>query len=1132
MQCPECQFDNPDGVKFCGECGNALQLACIHCNSVNPPGFKFCGECGCELSVTLTIKLSNQENVAEVIKAEDHADDATCSAQDSERKCVTVVFSDLTGYTEISEKLDPEEVKEITSTIFSELTKIIEKFDGFIEKYVGDAILAVFGAKEAFEDSALRAIKAAREIHTYVDSVSPKYEELIGRQLSMHTGINTGLVVTGEINYQKGTHGLVGDTINTAARLMSASQPGKIIIDHDSFVQTEGYFEFDPLDPVKVKGKTEPIKVYQVGIALQTPKKLHRLHGLRAELIGRSIEMQALKDAAESLEKGKGSVVSVCGTAGTGKSRLVHEFKKTLDLEKFQWFDGNAYPHTQNTPYYPLVDLLTKAFGIEENDSHDAIKQKIELNIEGLLGNKSGKAPYIAGLFSIKYIETSEVSPEYWKDQLHSAVQEVLKALILRGPTIVCLEDLHWADPSTMELVQKLVSIPSYPFMTICIYRPIITLFTDFEIKGLKNEFTELRLQELSPSESHEMVCSLLKTDEIPKELRNYIRDSIDGNPFYVEELINALIDSESLSRSNGRWVITRDIDESYISTNIQRVVAGRIDRLGYDTKRLLQEASVIGRAFLYDILKRISEIKKDISHNLVMLERLDLIRAKSIQPAIEYIFKHALTQEVVYNGLLRHERREIHERIGLAIEQLFYDRHQEFYEILAYHFKRGSSQIKAAEYLIKAGQKSFTMCAVEEAQNYYQDAYQILSILSEKDKSVNILLVDLLNEWGLTLVWRSASTELIELFMEHLKIAKQIDDKEKLSLFYSNLGIALNFKGNLTEAHTYLQKSLKLAEEAKSPNAIGYAALRLSIVHANIGNLKEAVRLAEKARLMSGDPSADLPLHRLTISLSVAYLYSGNINKLRELGTELLGKLDEKKDLRYFITSKLVFGISHFCAGEYRLAIQNYKSMLEESLDPMLTQSGKLFIGYAYLGDENYQKALILSEEVIRFSEKFGTEYFKTVAMAFHGFALAAAGSLDKGLKLLNNVEKFWLKENYLYSLAVLNCFYGQLYLKIVAGKNPKSLSFIIKNIRPIFKLVPGAKGKSETHFKKAIDITNQIGAKCLLAQAMMGLGYLYRATKRNELAKDCFVEAIKKFEEIDAVGFIEVSKTALESI
>ena len=273
MKCQNCQFDNPDGMKFCGRCGCEIKFICPKCNFENPVNFKFCGECGCCLSNGTSTQpdIPIEPDATPIVEAKE--DENEHYAPGSERKYVTVLFSDLSGYTEMSERLDPEEVKEITSAIFSELTKIIEKYDGFIEKYIGDAILAIFGAKEAFEDSALRAIKAAREIHAHVESVSPKYEELIGRPLSMHTGINTGVVVTGEINFEKGTHGLVGDTINTAARLMSASKSGEIIIDHDSFVQTEGYFEFDPLNMLKVKGKAAPIQAYRVGKALREPKE-------------------------------------------------------------------------------------------------------------------------------------------------------------------------------------------------------------------------------------------------------------------------------------------------------------------------------------------------------------------------------------------------------------------------------------------------------------------------------------------------------------------------------------------------------------------------------------------------------------------------------------------------------------------------------------------------------------------------------------------------------------------------------------------------------------------------------------------------------------------------------------------
>jgi class 3 adenylate cyclase/tetratricopeptide (TPR) repeat protein len=1127
MKCLECQYDNPDDAVFCCKCGTKFETLCHGCGYQNPSESSFCCKCGISLSAADSHEFyQGVANPANQPLAIAGTDINVCEASDSERKCVTVMFSDMTGYTEMSEKLDPEEVKEITGAIFCELTKIIEKYDGFIEKYIGDAILAVFGAKEAFEDSALRAIKAAREIHTYVDSASPKYEEVIGHKLSMHTGINTGLVVTGEINYQKGTHGLVGDTINTAARLMSVSQPGEIITDHESYVQTKGYFEFETLKPVRVKGKAKPVKVYLVAEALQTPRKLHRLHGLRAELIGRSIEMQVLKDAAESLEQGKGSVVSVCGTAGTGKSRLVHEFKNSLDLGKYSWFDGNAYPYTQNMPYYPLVDLLTKAFGIKEGDSYKAIRQKVESNLEELLGKGTGKIPYIGGLFSIEYSETKDVGPEYWKDQLFSAVADVLRSLSLSGPTIVCLEDMHWADPSTTEMVRNFVSNLSYPLMLVCIYRPTVIVFTDFETKALKTEFSELRLRELSPSESHEMVCSLLKTDEIPKELRSFVRESIDGNPFFVEELINALIDSGALSRNSGQWVLSKAIDESFISTNVHGVISGRIDRLGRDTKRILQEASVIGRAFLFDILQRISEIKQDIDEKLVLLERLDLIRAKSVHPALEYIFKHALTQEVVYEGLLKKERSEIHERIGLAIEQLFPNRRQEFYEILAYHFKQGNSKLKAVEYLMKAGRKSFSICSVEEAQQYYKDAYNILSQLVNESKEKNALLIDLLNDWGLTLIWRGSYTELINLFKKNEKYAASIDNPESLSMFLGSIGLAYCMREEFTESYNYLQKSLKIAEEEKNPKAIGHACFRLAHVNANLGQLDDAVHLGERARFISKDPSAELPLHRVTLSLTLAYWYRGDVKKLSELGEELLERKKIITDVRYLVSAELAFGISHLCAGQFKRAILRFKNVLGNASDPILVQAAKLLLGYAYLGGEEYQAALSISEEVMRFSEKYGFEFVGTATIAFRGFAFAATGNLHEGLQLLENAEKIWSNTNRLYPLAVLNCFYGKLYLQIVEGNNPKKISYLIKNIGPIIKLVPSAAKKSEKHFKIAIEITKNVGAKGLLAQAHMGLGLLYRATKKGELAKENLLEAIKIFDMIEAAGFLMISK------
>ena len=1132
MQCPECQSDSPDGMKFCGKCGCTLQLICRKCNFTNPPGFKFCGKCGCELSVTPTIDFPDQEKLGDAIGTGDYADDATCSAPDSERKCVTVMFSDLTGYTEISEMLDPEEVKEITSTIFSELTIIIEKYDGFIEKYIGDAILAVFGAKEAFEDNSLRAIKAAREIHQYVETVSPKYEEIIGRQLSMHTGINTGLVVTGEINYQKGTHGLVGDTINTAARLMSISQPGEIIADHDSYVQTKGYFEFDTLNPVKVKGKVEPIKIYLVGDALQTPKKLHRLHGLRAELIGRSIEMQILQDAAESLEQGKGSVVSICGTAGTGKSRLVHEFRKVLSQGEIQWFNANAYPYTQNMPYYPLIDLLTKAFDIKEGDNSEVIKLKIESGLEGLLGESPKKAPYIGSLFSIDYSEIKEVSAEYWKDRLYVAIGDVLEALTSTAPTVICLEDMHWADPSTIELVRKLVSNLSTPLMMICIYRPVITIFTDFEINTFPIEYMELRLRDLSPSESQEMICSLLKTDQIPKELRVFIRNSIDGNPFYVEELINALIDSGALSKRSGQWVLTKTIDDSYFSMNIQGVIAGRIDRLGRVTKRILQEASVIGRAFLFDILQRISEAKQDIDKSLVTLERLDLIRAKSIQPTLEYIFKHALTQEIVYNGLVKSERKLIHEKIGNVIEILFQDRLPEFYETLAYHFARGESVSKAVDYLVKSGEKCLARYAVEEAHQHFRKAYDILSSKNNFSESEKRILISLINSWGYSYYYLGENKEFIALLKSHQAIAESLNDKSDVGMFCVWYGIAFHLAGRIKDSYDYLYKGLKLGEDTGNQKLVGYACAWLTYSCAEQGLFDEGIGHGERAQKLAELFPTDQYLFFISLTgMCFNYFFMGATRRVFDGSKRLLEYGERKANNRSKVFGHYVNALGLYAVGDTASSQFSTERAIEVAIDPFYSQFPKSSLGFLCIITDQVQEAENIIQSCLSFCENRELGLLAILCQYCLAPILIAKGQMKQGTDLLKKAQETLIRNRRRVHHALSEYILGEVYTRIATGPKP-SVEFMVKNIGFLLKNVPFATKKAEEHFNRAIEILKEIGAEGFLGPIYLSLGMLFKATKRTDQARQCILEAIEAFHKCEAEHYLEQANNVLESL
>jgi predicted ATPase len=417
------------------------------------------------------------------------------------------------------------------------------------------------------------------------------------------------------------------------------------------------------------------------------PITIRRLSGVRADLVGRDVEMAELSEAVENLQQGKGRIFSICGAAGTGKSRLVEEFKAQLDLERIQWIEGHAYAYSQSIPYFPLVDLLNRLLHIDEKDLPEKVRDKVESGLGSLVANQQDIIPFVGHLYSLNYPEVNDISPEHWKSRLQTAILTILSALANKAPTIFFLEDLHWADPSFVELLRRACLEIRRPAIVLCAYRPTCSLFTGHQVSIIGKNYHDIQLQNLSLSVAQNMLGSLLKTDTIPSDLKHWVNSKAEGNPFYLEELVNSLIETETLIRDNGSWKLTRSLTESDIPSSLHGLISGRLDRLERQTKRILQEASVIGRDFLYEILKKITELEERIDAELSHLERLDLIRTRAFQPDIEYMFKHALTQEIVYNGLLKKKRRKIHEHIAQVMESVFQDRLSEFYETLAFHF-------------------------------------------------------------------------------------------------------------------------------------------------------------------------------------------------------------------------------------------------------------------------------------------------------------------------------------------------------------------------------------------------------------------------------------------------------------
>jgi class 3 adenylate cyclase/tetratricopeptide (TPR) repeat protein len=1133
MQCPKCQFENREGVDFCEECGAKLELECPNCEAKLPLGRKFCGKCGYALSEsTETASLKESEHDTQIPESPPEETVSAEIAAEGERKYVTVLFSDLSGYTAMSEKLDPEEVKEITSRIFGEISKIVAGYDGFVEKYAGDAVMAIFGVPQAHEDDPVRAIKAAREIHQLVDVISPDVEKKIGQSISIHTGINTGLVVTGEVDMQRGTHGIAGDTINLASRLSDMAKPGEILADVDTCHQAEGHFTCEYMETASVKGKAEPVRIYKVVSQKEKPITIRRLSGLRSDLVGRTVEMAELSEAVENLQEGKGRIFSICGAAGTGKSRLVEEFKAGLDLEQIQWIEGHAYAYSQNIPYFPLVDLLNRLLHIEEKDPPEKVRDKVESGLGSLVTNPADVIPYVGQLYSLSNPETNDISPEYWKSRLQMAVLTILSALADKAPTVFFLEDLHWADPSFVELLRRACLEMRQPAIVLCAYRPTFSLFTGHQVSNIGENYHDIQLQNLSLSVAQNMLASLLKTETIPPDLKRWVNNKAEGNPFYLEELVNSLIETETLVRDNGSWKLNRSLIESDIPSSLHGLISGRLDRLEKQTKRILQEASVIGRDFLYEILKRITELEERIDGELGHLERLDLIRTRSLQPDLEYMFKHALTQEIVYNGLLKKQRREIHEQIARVMENVFQDRLSELYETLAFHFARGQSTTKAVDYLVKAGEKSLARYAVEEAHQYFKKAYDILASKEEMSEEEKIILIDILNSWGYAYYYLGENNEFVDLFRTNQILVESLDDKARAGMFYVWLGVALFMAGKSKDSYEYLSKGLEFGENAGHQKVVGYACTWLTWACAELGLFAEGMDFGERAQKIAESFTSDQYLFFKSLGgLCYINFCKGDTNRIFEGAKRLLEYGERNANNRSKVFGHWMEGFGHIAAGGMKSSQKSSEKAIEVALDPAYAQFPKSTLGMAYFFCGQLQQAENVFQSSLNLCEKHGLGQMSVISQTFLAPILIAKGDMKQGTELLEKAQETFISNQRRVWYALSENILGEVNSQIATGPKP-SLSIMAKNFSFLVKNVPFAGKKAEEHFNKAIELFQEIGAKGFLGQAYLSLGLLYKASKRTDQARQCILKAINVFQECESEVYIKQANEALDSL
>jgi class 3 adenylate cyclase len=950
-----------------------------------------------------------------------------------ERKQVTVLFSDLTGYTTLSERLDPEETREIMGRIFGRAAEIVARYEGRIEKFIGDAVMAIFGTPEAHEDDPVRAVAAALELHQAVAGMAPDIEARTGAAVALHSGVNTGMVVTGELRFGAGSAGPVGDTINTAARLMGLAPTGEIWIGPLTRRLTAGRVETEDLGEQQLKGKADALAAARVlGLARETTSA----RSATTRFIGRQAELGALLAAVETVRDGRGSAFAIRADAGGGKTRLVTELRARI-ADDVRWLEGRAYAYSQRIPFFPLIDLLNRTFDIDEDDSREAVIQKLETGISALLPDASEVLPVIGSLYEVELGDGTKVDKEDFVPRLTEALRALLLARAEKNPTIACLQDLHWADDSSAAMIRELLA-SELPIVFVVNFRPGF----DLGVGGA----TTFDLPAFSGRQTGELVASLLE-GEPPVELVGFVERRAGGNPFFAEEVVTSLIETGTLAREQGSWRLAGSPEEAGVPTTIQGVLAARIDRLGEARRRLLREAAVVGREFLYDIVRRITSASESLDQGLGELQAADLIREGEQREYLEYVFKHALTQEVAYEGLLKNERQALHAQVAEAIEELLEHRLIEFAETLAYHYARGGVAQKAAHYLIEAGRKAFDRYALETADRSYRDAYELLAD-ADPSPARDRLLAKALIGWSDCRYYDVNTIETGALLDEHLPRVEALGDPALLALYRARMAVPRMLALDVAGAREMAIEAARLGSEHGVAEAEAYGRSRRCMAELCLGLIADA-RVSGEAAVAAcvSLPETHDAQYDARLYLAIAQLTAGDFERARALRAELLELVERTGQQRAAPAAFFVGAYDALLRLDSDAVDRECRAGLEIVKDPLYRGWLLGYLATSQFSSGDYEEGCLTADAHLIHHDGRPAEFCLTMSRSFQGLKNLAQGDLARGMQAYRTELERSHSVGHRWGYLQLTLGLAQTYVSIVARDLSPPVGSLLRN-------------------------------------------------------------------------------------
>ncbi len=936
MRCSKCGRENRAGRKFCAQCGVGLPLVCSSCQAENEPGEQFCGECGGQLAEPAKPppppdpRSYTPKHLAEKILT-------TRSALEGERKQVTVLFADVKGSMELAEQVDPEQWHKILDRFFQILTDGVHRFEGTINQFTGDGIMALFGAPIAHEDHAQRACYAAlhlqQELRRYADKLRLEH----GLAFSVRMGLNSGEVVVGKIGDDlRMDYTAQGHTVGLAARMEQIADPGKALLTEHTAELVSGYFQLRDLGETRIKGLNDPLHVFELeGVGgVRTRFDKSRARGF-SKFVGRQSEMAALEAALEQAIAGNAQVVGVVAEPGTGKSRLCYEFLERCRARGIVVYEAHGLSHAKLVPFHPILEWLRAVFRITEQDGNEAAREKIAGRMLLLDQTLAEGLPLMFDFLGVPDPErpTPPLGPEARQLQLLELIRRVSRARSAREPAVYLFGDLHWFDRVSDEFIANLVEIaPGNRTLVLANFRP------EYHAAWMRRSYYhQLPLLPLSPAEIAELFGDLLGGDPSLHRLRELMEERTGGNPFFIEEIVQSLVETGALMGARGAYRLVKSAAEVGLPPTVQSVLAARIDRLPESEKLVLQTASVIGKNFSEPILRRVADLSDgELPPALHALTSAEFLYQEALYPEAEYAFKHPLTQEVAYRSQLAERRTRIHGGVARAIEEVDSERLGERAALLAYHWEH-AGEVRAAAKWHRRAAEWVGMNNSAEALRHWQSVRQLLDRLPETPESlaeraavraqIMIHLARLGDPEDLATL----------LFREGRELAARIGDPHVLSQVLNGFGLLRAQAGDVDEALDPLLESVRLADETGDLGLRVAVRYGPSVTYFYAARLREGLATAEEGlRLAQGDPA--LGADRIGFSPTLGFSFmKGSLLSLvgdpREGGVEL----DRATELARASRQLLPLWASHFhhtlrceVTGEGALALAHAREALE----------------------------------------------------------------------------------------------------------------------------------------------------------------------------------------------------------